>query len=35
MVHRFSEQRCFEHQENLERARIDKNDVELVTDETD
>jgi hypothetical protein len=33
-THRFSEQRCSEHHENLGRARIDKNDVELATDGT-
>jgi hypothetical protein len=34
-MHRFSEQLCSEHHENLGRARINKNDVELTTDETD
>jgi hypothetical protein len=36
-MHRLSEQRCFEHHENLGRARIDKNknDVELATDKID
>jgi hypothetical protein len=33
-THRFSEQLCSEYHENLGRARIDKNDVELATDET-
>jgi hypothetical protein len=34
-THRFSEQLCSEHHENLGRARINKNDVELATDGTD
>jgi hypothetical protein len=36
-MHRFSEQLCSEHHENLGRARIDKNknDVALATNETD
>jgi hypothetical protein len=34
-VHRFSEQRCSEHHENLGQAWIDKrNDVALATNET-
>jgi hypothetical protein len=34
-THRFLEQRCSEHHENLGRARINKNDVELAINETD
>jgi hypothetical protein len=34
-TYRFSERLCSEHNENLGRARIDKNDVELATNETD
>jgi hypothetical protein len=34
-MHRFLEQLCSKHHENLGRAQIDKNDVELATNEID
>jgi hypothetical protein len=34
-MHQFSEQLCSKYHENLGRTRIDKDDVELATDEID